>query len=206
MTKQKRYSATFKSQVVLEMLKEEKTVSQIAAEYGIHPSPLHRGKRQALENFPQLFTESPVLQQQAQAHQQQLTELYAEIGKLTTQVEWLNLASTLTRDERITLLDRGVDTLPLTTQAALLSLNRSSLYYRPVGPDAEEIALKHRIDDIDTDRPFYGSRRITAQLNHEGYTVNRKRVQRYMREMGVWGLAPGPQTSTRHPQHPVYPY
>ncbi|WP_192812046.1 IS3 family transposase [Sulfobacillus thermosulfidooxidans] len=208
MAKQKRHSATFKSQVVLEMLKEEKTVSQIAAEYGIHPSQLHRWKRQALENFPQLFTESQALQQQAQAHQQQLTELYAEIGKLTTQVEWLkkNLASTLTRDERMTLLDRGADTLPLTTQAALLSLNRSSLYYRPVGPDAEEIALKHRIDEIYIDRPFYGSRRMTAQLNHEGYAVNRKRVQRTMREMGIWGLAPGPKTSTRHPQHPVYPY
>ncbi|SMC07953.1 Transposase InsO and inactivated derivatives [Sulfobacillus thermosulfidooxidans DSM 9293] len=106
----------------------------------------------------------------------------------------------------MTLLDRGAYPLPLTTQAALLSLNRSSLYYRPVGPDAEEIALKHRIDEIYTDRPFYGSRRMTAQLNHEGYAVNRKRVQRTMREMGIWGLAPGPQTSTRHPQHPVYPY
>jgi putative transposase len=94
----------------------------------------------------------------------------------------------------------------LTTQAALLSLNRSSLYDRPVGPDAEEIALKHRIDEIYTDRPFYGSRRMTAQLNHEGYAVTRKRVQRARREMGIWGLAPGPQTSTRHPQHPVYPY
>ncbi|OLZ12305.1 hypothetical protein BFX06_09870 [Sulfobacillus thermosulfidooxidans] len=104
------------------------------------------------------------------------------------------------------MLDREADTLPLTTQAALLSLNRSSLYYRPVGPDAEEIALKHRIDEIYTDRPFYGSRRMTAQLNQEGYAVNRKRVQRFMREMGIWGLAPGPQTSTRHPQHPVYPY
>ena len=54
-------------------------------------------------------------------------------------------------------------------------------------------------------RPFYGARRMAAQLNQEGYAVNRKRVQRYMREMGIWGLAPGPQTSTRHPQHPVYP-
>jgi transposase len=100
MSKQKRHSATFKSQVVLEMLKEEKTVSQIAAEHGIHPSQLHRWKRQALENFPQLFTESQALQQQAQAHQQQLTELYAEIGKLTTQVEWLKKKSGLDPDPR----------------------------------------------------------------------------------------------------------
>jgi len=108
-----------------------------------------------------------------------------------------NLVSTLTCDERLALLERGSDALPLTIQAHLLSLNRSHLYYRPVGPDAEEIALKHRTEDIDTDRPFYRSRRMTTQLNHEGYPVNRKRVQRYMREMGIWGLAPGPQTSTR---------
>ena len=89
MAKQTRHSATFKSQVVLEMLKEEKTVTQIAAAYGIHPGQLHRWTRQALKNFPQLFAESQALKQQAQAHEEQLTALYAEIGKLTTQVEWL---------------------------------------------------------------------------------------------------------------------
>lgn len=99
MAKQKRYSVTFKTQVVLEMLKEEKTVTQLAAEYGIHPGQLHRWKRQALDNFPHLVTESQALPQQAQAHEHHVTELYAEIGKLTTQVEWLkkNLASTLSR-------------------------------------------------------------------------------------------------------------
>ena len=94
----------------------------------------------------------------------------------------------------------------MTTQTALLSLNRSSLYYRPVGPDPVEVALKHRIDELYTDRPFYGSRRMTAQLAREGHAINRKRVQRYMREMGIWGVAPGPHTSTPHPTHKVYPY
>ena len=104
------------------------------------------------------------------------------------------------------LLDTGPDAIPLTTQTALLTMNRSSIYYRPVGPDPTEIALKHRIDEIYTARPFYGSRRITAQLQHEGHLVNRKRIQGYMREMGIWGLAPGPHTSTPHPAHPIYPY
>ena len=54
--------------------------------------------------------------------------------------------------------------MPLTTQTALLSLNRSSLYYQPVAPTAEEVALRHRIDEICTERPYYGVRRITAQL------------------------------------------
>ncbi len=89
MPKQTRHSPTFKAQVVLEMLKEERTVAQLAATPQIHPGQLPRWKRQALDNFPQLFTESETLKQQAQAHDQEITELYAQIGKLTTQVEWL---------------------------------------------------------------------------------------------------------------------
>ena len=68
MPKQKHHTATFKAQVVLEMLKEEKTVAQIAAEHQIHPGQLHRWKRQALDNFVHLFTESESVKQQAQAH------------------------------------------------------------------------------------------------------------------------------------------
>lgn len=103
-------------------------------------------------------------------------------------------------------MDRSPDALPLATQADLLGVSRASLYYRPVGPVPEEVTLKHRIDALYTDWPFYGSRRMTAQLRTEGHAVNRKRIQRYMREMGLWGLAPGPMTSTPHPAHPVYPY
>jgi putative transposase len=96
--------------------------------------------------------------------------------------------------------------LPLGVQAALLGLSRSSLYYRPKAPSAEEIALKHRIDELYTAHPYYGSRRITAVLRQEGQLINRKAVQRHMQEMGLTGLAPGPHTSRRHPTHPVYPY
>ena len=77
------------------MLQEEKTVTQIAAEYPMHPGPLHRGKRQALENFPHLFTESETRKQPVDADDQQLIELYAEIGQLTTQVEWFKQPSGL---------------------------------------------------------------------------------------------------------------
>jgi len=96
--------------------------------------------------------------------------------------------------------------LPLTVQAALLGLSRSSLYYRPVLPSSQEVALKHRIDALYTAHPYYGSRRIAAALRQEGQVVNRKAVQRHMREMGIAGVAPGPHTSRRHPAHPIYPY
>ncbi len=96
--------------------------------------------------------------------------------------------------------------LSIKVQAELLSLNRSSLYYKPVGPSPEEVALKHRIDEVYTKYPFYGSRRIVAYLQSQGLNVNRKAVQRHMREMGLAGIAPGPNLSKRNHQHRIYPY
>lgn len=91
-------------------------------------------------------------------------------------------------------------------QAALLGLNRSTLYYRPVPPSAAEVALKHRIDEIYTAHPYYGSRRVAAVLRREGVVISRRAVRRQMREMGIAGIAPGPHTSRPAPSHPVYPY
>jgi len=112
----------------------------------------------------------------------------------------------LTRVERLALLERTQSELTLTTQTELLSLNRTSLYYHPVGPTPEEVALKHRIDAIYTERPFYGVRRITAQLRREGIVVNHKAVARHMREMGLAALAPAPNLSRRAQKASIYPY
>ncbi len=114
----------------------------------------------------------------------------------------------LPRGLRLSLIERekGPAELPLSRQAGLLGISRSSLYYQPVGPSEREIALKHRIDEIYTAYPFYGYRRIHAQLVSEGHSVNRKTVQVYMREMGLEAIYPGPNLSRRDHQHRVYPY
>jgi putative transposase len=112
----------------------------------------------------------------------------------------------LSREERVNLVDWQREELPVKTQADLLSLNRSSLYYQPMPPSAEEVALKHRIDEIYTARPYYGYRRITAQLQREGMDVNRKAVARHMREMGLAAVSPGPNVSKRAHQAAIYPY
>lgn len=104
------------------------------------------------------------------------------------------------------MVDWAAPELPISEQAKLLGLNRSSLYYTPVKPSLEEVAIKHRIDEIYTRFPFYGSRRITAQLKHDGMHINRKRVQRHMREMGIQAIYPGPNLSKRNLQHRIYPY
>jgi len=106
----------------------------------------------------------------------------------------------------MSLVEREENELALSTQATLLQVSRSSLYYHKAGPSQREIELKRHIDLIYTDYPFYGSRRITYQLGHNGFKVNRRTVQRYMREMGLEAIAPGPNLSKRNHQHKVYPY
>lgn len=103
-------------------------------------------------------------------------------------------------------MERHENELALTVQAELLNLSRSSLYYQSVLASAEEVALKHHIDAIYTAYPFYGSRRITAQLQREGVVINRKAVQRHMREMGIAGIYPGPNLSHRNQGQQIYPY
>jgi len=103
------------------------------------------------------------------------------------------------------MVERENAELPLTTQAELLGLSRASLYYVPVPPSPEELYIKRRIDEIYTAHPFYGSRKILAVLRRE-MTINRKTVQRQMREMGLAAIYPGPNLSKRAQQHAVFPY
>jgi putative transposase len=85
----KSYTATFKAQVVLELLKGEKTLPQLAAEYEVHPTQLREWKTTALRALPAAFEKRDTLEAIQVAYAQQVEELYAEIGRLTTQVSWL---------------------------------------------------------------------------------------------------------------------
>ena len=85
----KQYSPTFKAQVVLELLKEEKSIAQMSSEHGIHPNVLHKWKKQAIESLPQLFTDDKKGVDKVKGeYEAKLDELYAEIGRLTTQIAW----------------------------------------------------------------------------------------------------------------------
>ena len=85
----KQYTTAFKAKVVQELLKEEKTLVQIASEYEVHPTQLKNWRAIVLEGMPSLFERQESMGEQKAAYEQQLTELYAEIGKRTTQVSWL---------------------------------------------------------------------------------------------------------------------
>jgi len=96
--------------------------------------------------------------------------------------------------------------LPITRQCQLLELNRSTVYYQPKPSSEEDLKLMRRIDEMHLKRPFYGSRRIRDWLWEEGYDINRKRVQRLMRKMGIVAIYPKAKTSKPGKGHKIYPY
>ena len=114
----------------------------------MHPNVLYCWKKQALENFPKLFEDENKGERDRQAeHERQVNELYREIGRLTTQLNWLKKKwATMSRAERIAMLEPHSSELSHKDQVELLSLSRSSLYYCPRPPSPEEVAIKHRID------------------------------------------------------------
>jgi putative transposase len=106
------------------------------------------------------------------------------------------------------MIEPGHPQLSIRRQCELLGLNRSTLYYTPAGESAFNLHLMRLIDKQYTKTPFYGSPKMTAYLRrppHE-YKVNRKRVQRLMRKMGLQAIYPKPRTSIAAKGHKVYPY
>jgi putative transposase len=96
--------------------------------------------------------------------------------------------------------------LPVTRQCQLLSLSRSTAYYRPKDVSDGDLTIMRRIDEMHLERPFYGSRRIRDWLVAENHDINRKRVQRLMRLMGIMALYPKKGTSRPGKGHKIYPY
>lgn len=88
----------------------------------------------------------------------------------------------------------------------LLKVSRSTAYYHCAETASDDLALMRLIDEIHLELPFYGSRRVVDELADRGWAVNRKRVQRLMRQMGLRAIYPKPRTSTGNPAHKIYPY
>jgi putative transposase len=103
-------------------------------------------------------------------------------------------------------LDRDHPLLSVRRQCAMLGLARSSVYRPPRPANDDDLVLMRRIDELFTRWPFLGSRRMAAMLRAEGVVINRKRVQRLMRRMGIAALGPKPRTSKPAPGHTIYPY
>ena len=107
--------------------------------------------------------------------------------------------------ERRALIDRH-HRLAVSRRCRSLGVSRSTAYYRPQEPPEADLALMREIDAIHLQYPFYGTRRVRDELQTRDWTVNRKRVQRLMRRMGLAALYPKPRTSIPGTGHTIYPY
>jgi putative transposase len=107
---------------------------------------------------------------------------------------------------RLLLVDCADPQLSIVEQCRLLKVARSTLYYHAAPVSADDLAVMRRMDELYLAAPFYGSRRMVAVLRRDGWAVNRKRVRRLMRLMGLEAIYQKPDTSRRHPEHKVYRY
>ncbi len=103
------------------------------------------------------------------------------------------------------MIDRDHD-LPVARQAKVLSLARSTVYYKPRPVSAEDLALMRRLDELHLDYPFAGARMLRSLLRREGVSIGRRRVATLMKRMGISAIYRRPRTSTPTPGHKIYPY
>jgi len=210
--KRKSYSADFKAKLVLEALEGEKTINEIASKYEVLPISLKNWKKQFLENMSLAFDKSTVVKEykdEIETLQKDKDMLAKKVGNLTIEKDFLveKLVSLGSSKERKNLLDTKLN-LSLNKQCKLLHIGKSSLYYQPKKPfsTSGELKLLDAINNIYSDFPSYGYRRIHSQLLRDGYNVGKKIVKKAMRYMGIEALYPKPKTTTANKEHYKYPY
>ena len=206
------FSAKFKSELVIELLKGEKNLNAIATENNIQPNLLRNWKKEFLDKASAVFddTREDNLKEKLALERKEKAEYAKKVGQLTMQVDWLkkNLKKHLDLTTRVNLVQNLLKTkeLPVKTGAALLDINRTSVYYKGTPISQEELDCKSIIDRLHTDNPAWGARQLSAQLKKRGYQVGRRKMRRYMNEMGIDPIYPKMNLSKRMQQAKVCPY
>ena len=206
------FSAKFKSDLVIELLKGEKDLNTLAAENSIQPNLLRNWKKEFLNKASVVFDDSREdnLKEKLSLERKEKAEYAKKVGQLTMQVDWLkkNLKKYLDLTTRVSLVQNLLKTkeLPVKTGAELLDINRTSVYYKGRTISQDELECKAIIDQLHTDNPAWGARQMSAQLKRRGYQVGRRKARRYMTEMAIDPIYPKMNLSKRMQQAKVCPY
>ncbi|MFG7214940.1 IS3 family transposase [Burkholderia pseudomallei] len=201
MTKRTRrtHSAAFKAKVVPAAVKGERTLAELAHQFDVHPNQITEWKRQLQERAADVFGSPGTASNEPPVD---LKSLHAKIGQLTLENDFLKRRARQGGiAERKEMIDRKY-ALPISQQARLVGVARSSVYYRPQPVSEADQLLMRRIDELHMEFPFAGAR----MLRREGHEVGRRRVRTLMKRMGVEALYCKPNTSRRNAQHKIWPY
>ena len=211
-TKRKTYPADFKAKLVLKILEGEKTLNEIASEYEILPKNLQNWKKQFLENMSLAFDKSTVVKEyktEIEILQKDKDSMAKKLGETIVEKEFLEgkLESLVSSKSRKTLIDIKLP-ISLNKQCKLLNISKSSLCYQPVKKFSSEgeLELLNAINDIYSEFPYYGTRRIVTALHNKGFNIGRKLVRSAMKYMGIEALYPKPKTTTPNKEHYKYKY
>ena len=206
------FSAEFKTNLILQLLKGEKELNVLAVENDIQPNLLRNWKKEFLANASLAFDNKREdnLREKLAEERKEKSEYAKKVGQLTMQVDWLkkNLKKLSDLTTRVNLV-RNLSTtkeLPVSTGANLLGINRTSVYYGGIPVSEEELECKAVIDHLHTDNPTWGARQMSAQLKLRGYQIGRRKAGRYMREMDITPIYPKMNLSKRMKQAKVCPY
>ena len=206
------YTPQQKAKIVLELLKEERTIGELTTQYQVTPKTIQNWKKEFLANASKAF-ESDNNAKENKKKIEKLTQendaLAKALGRTTVERDWaVGKLKSLDLSDKRGLVDSKLTTLSLTRQTALLDINRSMLYYKPVPMSEANLNILNRIDEIYTDNPDYGYRMIHQQLLEDGYAIGNNRVLKYMGILGIQALYPHKKkiTSLKNSEHPVYPY
>ncbi|MEE8419344.1 MAG: IS3 family transposase [Dehalococcoidales bacterium] len=201
----KKHSPSFKAKVALEALKGEETIAQIASRFEVHPNLVTKWRKALREDAAGIFGQDHV--RKKKEDENLVARLYQQIGQLKVERDFLGeRLGALNVGRRREVIERRHPSLSITRQCTLLDINRSGLYYQSKGISGDDITLMKLIDRQYMARPFYGARKIGACLKWQGHTVNRKRVSRLMRLMGLKAIYRRPRTSKPGTGHKIYPY
>jgi len=210
--KRANYSTEFKTRLVLELLKEEKTLVEIASENKITPNNLKNWKKLFLENAELAMEPSKAVKE----YKDKVAELnitideYAKkVGQLIVEKDWaVGKLQSLDLSDKKEMIESELKTLSVVKQCELLDLNRSNLYYTPV-ENEEKLAIKEEIKSIFAEIPIYGAKKVHCQLLENGFNVSLNTVTTYRKELGLRAIL-----AVREPfsltqanlQHPKYSY
>jgi putative transposase len=206
------YSAEFKAKVVLEVLEAELTLNQIASKYELLPANVKNWKKMFLDNMSLAFDKSTVVKEykeQIETLEKSNDSLAKKVGNLTVEKDFLveKLQSLVSSKTRKTFTDTE-HKLSLNKQCKLLHIAKSTLYYTPVKKFSSEweIKLLNELNEIHSEFPYYGTRRLVTALENEGYWVGRKLIKSAMEYMGIRALYPKHKTTQAYKEHYKYKY
>nr|WP_116117172.1 IS3 family transposase [Paraburkholderia sp. BL6669N2] len=205
MTKRNRrtHSPAFKAKVALAALKGDKTLAELAQQFDVHPNQITDWKKQLQERVADVFDAGNA---PPAAPPIDVRVLHAKIGQLTLENGFFRKrAQQGGTAGRKAMIDRD-HALPVTQQARLLGISRSSAYYQPREVSEADLKLMRRIDELHLDHPFAGARMLARLLRRESITVGRRHVGTLMKRMGVEALYRKPNTSRKHAAHRIWPY